>query len=129
MHVHFWDKPSIDVVRFWLDVMDVDVRELLHTLRGLATAARKSDDFEPTTSPFVWLWDLLQLRPSMEKYKSLVYHNLYRALPVGNKFIMAFSNTLLAYSTTSSIQSPTKADAPFCSSAFNGAVSVSFASY
>jgi hypothetical protein len=90
MHVHLWDKPSIDVVRFWLDVMDVDVRELLHTLRGLATAARKSDDFEPTTSPFVWLWDLLQLRPSMEKYKTLVYHILYRALPVGNKIYNGF---------------------------------------
>jgi hypothetical protein len=35
--------------------MDVDERELLHTLRGLAVAARKADNFDPTASPFVWL--------------------------------------------------------------------------
>ncbi|KAE9381098.1 hypothetical protein N431DRAFT_476007 [Stipitochalara longipes BDJ] len=93
MQVHFWEKPTIDVVRFWLDVMNVDERELLHTLRGLATAARKADNFDPTTSPFVWLWNLLQLKPNMERYEALVHHILYRALPVENKI----DNGFLAY--------------------------------
>lgn len=90
MHIHFWEKPSIDMVRFWLDVMDIDQRELLHTLRGLVTAARKSGHFDPIPSPFVWLWDLLQLTPDMERYEALIYHILYRALPVETKIDNSF---------------------------------------
>src|ERR1700712_719858 len=93
MQVHFWDKPSIDVVRFWLDAMDIDERELWHTLRGLAAAARKVDHFDAITSPFVWLWNLLQLKPDMERYEALVYHILYRALPFETKI----DNGFLAY--------------------------------
>lgn len=42
---------------------------------------------------FVWLWNLLQLKPDIERYEALVYHMSYRALPVENKI----DNGFLAY--------------------------------
>lgn len=71
MQIHFWEKPSIDAVRFWLGVMDID----------------------EMVSSFVWLWNLLQLKPDIERYEALVYHMSYRALPVENKI----DNGFLAY--------------------------------
>jgi hypothetical protein len=90
MQVHFWENPTIEVIQFWLGAMDIDEREMLHTLRGLAIAARKSENFDPATSPFVWPWNILQLKPDMERYEALVYHILYRALPVENKIDNGF---------------------------------------
>ncbi len=80
---------GIALARCWLDVMDVDERELLLTLRVLAVAARKVDHLDPTTSLFVWLGSL-QLKPNMKIYEALVYHILYRALPVENKIDSCF---------------------------------------
>lgn len=58
--------------------MDISYDELLHTLRGLATAARKSKNFDPATSSFVWFNNLIQLKLT----ERLVYRILYNALPL-----------------------------------------------
>jgi hypothetical protein len=73
--------------------MDIDERELLYTLRGFAISVRKADTVDRTMSSFVWLWNLLQLKPDIERYEALVYHMLYRALPLENKT----DNGFLAY--------------------------------
>jgi hypothetical protein len=54
----------------------------------------------------------------MEKYEALVYHILYRGLPVENKIDNGFLKHVvdLFYDKLDSI--PTKADVPSCSSAF-----------
>jgi hypothetical protein len=72
IHTHWHAKHSTDVLRLWIEAMDLDRDELWIGLRGLARAQAASSSFDFQNSPFVWLFNQLQPEPTMGGYDKLV---------------------------------------------------------
>ena len=79
IHTKWHAKHSIDVLRLWIESMDLDRDELWLGLRGLARAQAASSSFDFQNSPFVWLFNQLQPEPTMCGYEKLVFDLLSAA--------------------------------------------------
>jgi hypothetical protein len=79
IHTNWHLKHSTDVLRLWIEAMDLDRDELWAGLRGLARKQAASSSFDPQNSPFVWLFNQLQPEPTMCGYDKLVFDLLSAA--------------------------------------------------
>jgi hypothetical protein len=81
IHTNWHSKQSTDVLRLWIEAMDLDRDELWIGLRGLARAQAASSSFDFQNSPSVWLFNQLQLDPAMCGYDKLVFDLLSATNP------------------------------------------------